>query len=239
MKTKIGQILLSLILLLHFSMQASAINTGFSTEEYPKEKQDVLVSNTDFAFIETDPGKKSIQCFDVNNKGKIAIGQEMAGNRKGVCIYSSDGSFLYGYSFECSGSFYVEWDNENLNIMFVRGDVLISVSPDGDILDIKNVLSTAGNREYSLYLSSKKRTVGDAIYMVRNNMGPFNYIAASYSQLLVINADGNEKIVYDVNIDQLTKTIVVFILVLIFITIVVIGLVRTFVKLKRNSKNES
>ena len=163
----------------------------------------------------------------------IAIGQDGI-EEKVLRVYSSDGEFQYGYTFNCTQSFGVEWDGQDINIYFVRSDVLLTVNKEGEIIDIVKVQNTTENNTYSNYmLCSTERTSGDTKYTIRNDMGFLNAFSSSYSQLIVTKSTGEEIILYDVNSDQLTKTLTVFILAVIFFLLAVGVIPWQFIRLKR------
>lgn len=207
-----------------------AMNTGFSTESLSEEDMTTLLRNTYFSVLADEPPKQSIECFDVNEDGLIAIGSSN-GETKTVCIYTSDGAFQYGYSFKSNGTFGIEFDKNLLNIYFVRSDVILSLDSDGNVLEIRLVQDTTDNNTYrNSLLHSTTRTVGNTTYLVRNDMGILNWVAMSFSQVVTIDATGTETIVYDVNSTQLLKMIAAVVGVIIFVSIVVTTLIRTYTK---------
>ena len=199
MKLKRTCSFLIVVLLILFSkntMNVAAMNTGFSTEKLPEEPENVFLSNINLSFVRKEPEKRGILCFDVNEQGMIAICQSHFDN-KTICIYTSRGEFLYGYTLNCSQSICVEWDEMALNVYFVRSDVIISLDSNGSILDIKAVQDTVDNNSYrNSLLYSTRKTIDDATYLIRNDMGILNWIAPSYSQIVTINAIGTELIIY-------------------------------------------
>lgn len=210
----------------------NAMNTGFSIEELAKEEQIIFVSNIDLTLLETEPEKETFICFDVNNDQLIAIGQ-YASNKKTICIYSSEGDFQYGYAFNCSGHFGVEWDGENLNIYFFRSSVIVSVSPNGEVLNVFEVQNTIENNSYvNHYIHATYRTSGNTEYFAQNNMGVLNLLASSYSQVIVKDVTGAERIVYDVSMMQLTKTIVTIVIISLIAIVVIANIAWQFIKLK-------
>ena len=70
---------------------------------------------------------------------------------------------------------------------------------------------------------------------IRNDMGIFNWIATSYSQIVTIDATGSESIIYDVNSMQLTKTIVTISLICVFVFVAVAVVIWQFIKLRRGN----
>lgn len=230
--------ILTCIFILLLSVNVSAINTGFSTGELSEELQKSFVSNVNLSAFTVTPEKKGLDCFDVNENGTVAIGQGIF-RRKEVCVYSSEGIFLYGYAFNSSGDFAVEWDGEVINIYFVRSDVIMSVAPDGTVLDVEKVQSTIANSNYYRELCRSIRTVGDTTYQARNDMGILNLFASSYSQVIVTDITGSESVFYDVNSIQLIKMIITVVVVCTFVTIVIVKLVKCWIKLNRGNKKVS
>lgn len=185
-----------------------AINTGFSTEELSAEDIETVLANVNISVFTEEPKKQAIKRFDINEDGLIALGFDSS-NYKTVCIYTSDGEFLYGYNFETRGTFGVEWNKNILIIHLVRSDVSIAVNQNGEVEGIAKIQNTSENNDYwrnSIFLSSKK--VNNNTYTIKNDMGLFNMVASSYSQLVVTDEDGTETILYDVNSEQYIKTAV-------------------------------
>ena len=238
MKLKPIYLLLSLVLLIAFSTNAievNAMNTGFSTEELSEETKTTFVSSINVSPLSAEPEKKGVLCFDVNEQGMIAVGQNDSKGKE-ICVYTSQGEFLYGYTFNCTQSFGVEWDEQHINIYFVRSDVIISLDSDGNILDIKSVQDTIDNNSYrNLLLYSSNRTIDNTTYLVRNDMGIFNWFASTFSQIVTIDATGTESIIYDVNSMQLKKMIVTVSLICVFVFVAIAVVVWQFIKFRRGN----
>ena len=233
MKFKRIYLLISFVLLIVISTNAievNAMDTEFSTEELSEETKTTFVSSINVSSLRAEPEKKGVRCFDVNEQGMIAVGQNDS-QCKAICVYTSQGEFLYGYTFDCNQSFCVEWDEQHINVYFIRSDVIISLDSDGNILDIKRVQDTIDNNSYSnSLLYSTTRTVGNTTYLIRNDMGIFNWLASSFSQIVTIDATGTESIIYDVNTMQLTKMIVTVSLICVFVLVAIAVIVWQFIK---------
>ena len=191
-------------------IKVNAVNTEFDTNDFPTEQKDSFISNVNLSTISKEPAPKTIFCFDVNNDHLIAVGQH-ALNKKMVSVYTSDGTFQYGYIFNCSGSFGLEWDNENLNIYFVRSDLILSVTPSGEIVDVLEIQDTQSNNEYSNeLLYSTKRKIGNTEYSIESDIGAFlDFFAPSYSQIVITNENGERSIIYDVNDEQFFNMVLI------------------------------
>ncbi|MDD7635688.1 MAG: hypothetical protein PUJ55_01975 [Clostridiales bacterium] len=231
----IFSVLLLLFLLTNGGLEVFAINIGFSTEPLPEDDIDTFLENVNISMLADEPEKKAIACFDVNENGEIVIGSRDSDN-KTVCVYTSDGDFQYGYSFECSGSFGIELDKNILYIYFVRNDVAIAVNPMGEVESIRKIQDTSENNSYwnnSVLLTRRK--VGDNEYILTNNMSVLNVFASTYSQLVTINKNGEESVIYDVGSTQFPNMVAIFIGAIVFIGLAVFVVIWQFIKLNRST----
>ena len=215
------------------STSVLAMNTGFTLQTMKVEDQRTFLSNIQFIKNEKEPHKNSIVCFDVNEDGFIAIGTSDPLSRKSISVYNTSGNYLYGYDFNCEQSFGVEWDGNNLIIYFVRSSVAVLVDEDGTILELQEIENTIDNNSYWYSVFSTQRTVGNCKYIIRNDMGLFNFFASSYSQLVVVDDQGNQIMLYDVNGAQMARTIIICIAVIAFAAIAVSVIVFQFLKLRK------
>ena len=229
-------ILLVLLLLISGGVNIFAVDMGFSTESMSEEETDRFLKNVNISLLENDPPQKAIDCFDVNENGVIAIGSSDFAH-KTVCVYSNDGDFLYGYSFECTGNFGIELDKDVINIYFVRSDVAVTVNPTGEVERVVRIQNTAENNSYwNDCVFATKRSIGETEYTLKNDMKIFNVFASSYSQLITTNQNGEESIIYDVNSAEFAKMALAFTGVLVFVGLVVSVVISQFIKLKRRAK---
>lgn len=214
-------------------MEVNAVNTGFKTNQLPSEEKNIFISNINILPIDEEPEKKPLTCFDVKSNQLIAIGQNTS-DKKTICVYSNEGVFQYGYTFNCSGDFGIEWDEENLNIYFVRSSVIVSVTPRGEVVDAFGVQNTIENNSYvNHFIHSTKRTIDDAEYFIGNNLGILNLFAPSYSQIIVKDSIGTESVIYDVGSMQLTNMIITISMVSLFVLVAIAAITWQFIKLRR------
>lgn len=208
-------------------ISASAINTGFSTQELSEKDYVTFTENFSIKLITEEPSKKAVSCFDVNEQGLLAIG---CGNNenKTICIYN-DGEFIYGYEFYSNGSFGIEWDNENLNIYFVRSDIIASVTKDGDIVEVRMVENTLDNNSYfNNYLLSTEKVINNTNYVIKNDLGLFDTITRAYSKVVLVSQEQVETVIYDASTNYVSKILITFIFILLFVLIVVLIVIRSF-----------
>ena len=202
-------LLIALIsVLLTSTIPANALNTGFDIYDMPAEEKASFISNINLSLITEEPAQKSIVCFDVSNNHLIAVGQNDFNRRKTICVYSTDGVFQYGYTFNCYANFGVEWDNENLNICFTRSYAIVSVTPSGEIESVLKIQNTAESHSYwSNYVFLNKRKIGNSEYSLQNNLGTLNIFAiSSYSKVIATNESGETSVIYDATEEHLVET---------------------------------
>ena len=225
-----------LSLLIFGGVVALAMDTELTTEELPEDRINTILESVNIRTLSSEPSKSAIDCFDVNENGLIAVGCSIA-NNKTVCIYTSDGVYQCGFVFTTLGDFYVELIENVLNIYLVRGDTAISINFSGEIESVREIQNTSANNFYQMYiLGSTSRKIGDAEYIIRNDMGIFNIFASSYSQLTVKSNNGDERIIYDVNSTQLVFMIISVLGIAIFISVIVICVIRQSKKYRRNAR---
>ena len=202
-------------------INASAMKTGFDTDALKQDEKKQVISNINLTMFEHEPQKKTIECFDVNKNGEIALGFGKSSN-KIICIYSNDGEFQRGYSFVCDGKFGVEWNNDGLMLYLVRSDIKIMINQLGEIEDVVGIQNTIDNNSYwnkVVFATSRKN--GDDMYVMENNGGILNVFASSSSQLVVENSNGEKQVLYDAGSVHISNSIICFIGVLMFLAIVV------------------
>ena len=167
---------------------------------------------------------ETIEYFDVNNNGDIAIGRQT--NDKGyIYIYDTDFNYICTYCLTSAGSYRIEWSKDNnLNVYYVRDDIVATYNANGEIVSIKNYDDTMENAAYLRSLNNPERQVGNEIYKVQNNMGILNLVIgmSSYSQLIKTDDAGNVTVLYDVNTGQTIKTIIILIAAISFTVLSII-----------------
>ena len=207
-----------------------AINSGFDLEPVSNERKLQIQNNIDISVFEQEVSGNTIECFDVNDDGMIALGTNKS-SQKFISIYNSQGVFQYGYQFDCSGSFGIEWDSNNIIIYFVRSDIACSVNPVGEIQEILEIKNTSDNNSYwNNKVFSATRTLGNVEYKIQNDFGILNIFSTSYSQLVIQDFNGQTKTIYDVNSQQLYKLIFEIVCILLFVPICFFTLRKSFRK---------
>lgn len=107
-----------------------------TTDTYINDKKEFF-DNKRIQLLSEMPGKRAIDCFDVRHDGIVVIGTRSITPFRYIYVLDSDGNFLYGYSFYSSGSFLVEWIDENVKIIFVRDGVMLTLDRNANCVFIE------------------------------------------------------------------------------------------------------
>lgn len=222
---------LFLVLILNNTfMTAFAMNTGFSTEPMSKEEAMHFLQSTNISVLKNEPKEETIEYFDVNENGLIAL-VFFGIVEKTIGVYTSDGIFQYGYKFNSYGSVAVEWDGDNLNLCYVRSDVVVSVNPQGEIEGIREIQNTfENNSHWTKSVFSNEKTVGGTEYELKNDMGILNAMSMNYSQLVATKTNGDVIIIYDANAKHLIRTLILNVAVIFVVCLIVVILTRLFIR---------
>ena len=212
-----------------------AAETAFITQPMSDEIVENYLENVHIVFMSVEPQKRSIQCFDVNENGLIAIGTSDS-MEKWVCVYDADGVYQYGYKCESYGSICVEWDGDVLGICFVRSDVVVKVTSDGKIVSVLKITDCNENSEHWREIDRKYKIINGRKYAIQNDMGILNYVASSYSQVQITEANGETRIIYDVNTDQRIKTIINLTLITLWFSGTIAYLTHYIIKTQKNGR---
>lgn len=237
MRLKRKEIYIFIFLLIWFvnCFQVSAMNTGYTTETLSKDKQKEIAALLDVRLLTDEPEKRAIECFDVNEKGLVAMGfaKISQSGRRTIAVYSDKGDFQYGYQFKTNGAFYLEWAGDNVIIHIVRGDWVVSVNPVGNVEEIQIVPQTLENSRFRRnVIQAKEKQINDEIYYLKNDMGILNFVASDYSQLWHVTSEDNEILIYDVNDAHFLRKIVWLIGICLFVGMIFLGVRKEFVNLR-------
>lgn len=213
---------------------AYCIDTGFETESMETNLKSTFLSNIVLEVFYTEPEKLLIDDFDVNSTGLIALGTSNS-TAKRICVYDSDGIFKYGYKFNSSGDFVIEWDDEDINIYFDRSDVLASFDNTGECVGILKVKNTKKNSAYMYSLKfSDECIVGNNKYVITNDNRLLDSIIYARSKLLLVNSD-ERVILYDVS----KKIFFSLIVWLLFLTLLLTYVMVLFVRMKKGRQRKT
>ena len=161
-----------------------------------------------------------IDCFDVNaHTGNILICCEGMMSIKTVEIYTSEGSFQYGYTFLDPGSIAAEWEGDNVIIYSVRGGYGTVVDREGNTIEVRSEID---NSYLNKEVCAGDKTVGGTKYRLR------------HSKLVRFAPDGSEITVFDRSGRRTLFNWSVVVYFIVLTTVVITGLVRLFLNYEKS-----
>lgn len=205
--------------------------TAFAaSDDLTTADRETFLKNTSLTLLSVEPEKEKISCFDVNEEGLIAIGTTGSEGAR-ILVYTEDGAFQYGYSFQCHQRFAVSWDGGNIAIYFVRSNIVAKFDRNGDNISLTLLERNTPEEDFwSSKITSTQCTVNEKTYRVRTGIGPLGLLATGYFQLVVVDPLGQETIVYDVSSHYRIVMPLVIIAVLMFAAFVIWMIIRSVSK---------
>ncbi len=233
-------ILINIIILSVLCQNIYALeNFGFETKPLTPEQEKESWESREFTFITEEPGKKAIECFDVNEEGLIAVGYCLPIQPRGrVCVYKGE-EFLYGYEFNRYGTFAVEWSGDNIVVCMVRSDRAFELNEHGliSVSDIVNDTPQA-NSHWNYILHSRTRTVDDVEYVKKNDLFITTIFGVTHAKIIKQLPNGENVTVYDASSSYYTSLIVTILIFAIFMAIFIVMFVHFIKNLKNITKQD-
>lgn len=212
------------------------------TEEMPKDEQESVIEGACINVFDTEPEKRKILCFDVNESGLIALGTETE-NNKSICVYTENMVFLYRINFICNGAFSFEWHGDDIEIYFVRSHDAIIVDSDGNIKSVRSYTDDIENNDYfNNVLEVTERNINGKKYSLKNYSVSFTILEPNSFPILSVTKPGEEEeILYDVSdeyfvTDTLQSIFDIFV-VAFALTLLSVSVVK-FIKKTRKTKKK-
>ena len=178
-----------------FSSTVTALE--IATEKIEENLKNEFLSNIAIELVENDKSLKSLSCFDISEDGLIMLCGENS-TEKTICVYNSDMSFKYGYTFTSSGKVGCEFnDNSDVVVYFIRSDIAIVFDQKANCIDIYGIPTTSDNNDYLNHeVFAKSRAFQDKKYALTND-GIFK-ILPDYTELVVKNSDNVVSTIFEV-----------------------------------------
>jgi len=215
-KRTLLMVLFTVCFLIMGTIEVSAESNKLSTVPISEERAEEILEYIDLVFLTEEPGKCGIASFDVNEKGMVAIGLDNMSVSNIICIYDSDGTFLYGYNFKTQGAYDVEWDGDILNIYTVRSYNAIAVNSEGEVQNVFDIKESVANDTYwRKVIDAKKKEAGGNTYALKSGIGILGIFSPAL--LTVTDATGEQRVVYDARLNQafISMCFVVFALMIV------------------------
>lgn len=231
-------LIIAFTVIISMSITTFAAPTPFIVDPLTEEEQATIIKNVPVKKIEKIDWNNPIQSFDVNEDEMILLLFNRS-NEYAVCIYNSDFEFQYGFSFNAEGTVVCEWSGNDIMVFFVRGDIYARLNTNGQWVDLYRVSQSTENNSlmYSLF-DKEEVTVNNVKYKIQNDMGILNWFQVNHnhSQLIKIDENSNETILYDINSLQTTRTILVLVFTIGFVSTALIVLLKPIIQEKKIKK---
>ena len=182
------------IVLLASTIEASAMNTGFLTEDMSEEdrngaqennmgKVDMLSSEPKFLL--------GFANYAISPSGCFAISGSYLTNNL-IAVYDADGNYLYGYSINNPGSIAVSWVDDNIAVYFVRSNTIRVLDQNGTVLSEE----TSDDAMYN-QLTANTQVIQDTTYVAKHWLINHETLRwGSYTKLVRIS-DGVECVLWE------------------------------------------
>lgn len=201
---------------------ANAISIGMETTAVSMEEEKTILENIHLLVLQSVGQKSEIRCFDVSENGNVAIGTGWA-SQESIYVYDLNGKFLYGFAFEYDGAYGIELRNEQLDIFFLRGNVLVTYDAEGNCQGIQKIAETNQNYEsVKKLLNRTDKTVLGKHYALERNWN----IGDSYSKLTVTDEHGAKIVFYDASPQHSFGQIIFVVFIIGFFGLLIRGCMR-------------
>lgn len=177
------RVLLFLFLLLPVAAWGESV---LHLEEMPADAKEHFLQNVSLVVWQEDYANRAVECFDVREDGTVALGLSRPRGGKYAVVLDADGIFLYGYVFQCTGSFRLAWTDNGLGIIWVRSNVLAVFDESGTCLSAYEINQDTASSRYLRALDQNTRAVDGGVYVL-----------GSDGRLVRRDTEGREIILHD------------------------------------------
>lgn len=158
--------------------------------------------------------------LDVSSSGNILVAY--TNNR--IAVYDENYSFLSGFLVTNGSGYYVQWHDDNIQIVFTRGSSCVEVSPQGDMKCGMKVDSNNGKLYANLSKKNSISTKSGVTFRAEKGANPFSVMLGNhYLKLIRISPDGSETVLYDATSASIFRALLILIGAVFLFAIVLAG----------------
>lgn len=180
---------------------------------------------------------ETIDSFDVSEKMGIAL--ITSGHHLLHMDYS--GRIIASFSFNCSGTVGVVWDNDDICLLFTRNSIVMKVDSNGVLKEFfqLNDLNYKTQKTWKTLGFRTQKEVGSGSYLISRQKGIVHALfGEGYTKLVFREkSSGNEQVLYDVS-KKSSWDIALKIFIGIIAVAIVLAVVRYHNKTTRNSDDQ-
>lgn len=194
-----------------------------------------VVKEQDISLVLEEPEQKNrILCYDVNRNGTVVLCQKQDNMYSSktdylICVYSDEGIFQYGYRVSSQGSVETKWNEDNIQILWVRRDVVAEMQRDGTMVKCYYIDPYIAGKEFQSALYQK---VGEKEYKIQW----CGFGSLVNSKLISIDMVGEKRVIYQTNYNTWRMVICAIFMVVVLIMIIIINIhyFRSYMRKSRN-----
>lgn len=211
-----------------------ALDSQFVTTEITEAEQKRQIQKVDFQFLTEEPIKRTVNHFALREDGTFAVvSSPKFLNEQTVSVYSSNGAFLYGYSFYHDGAVDIEWGGDCLNLLMHRSYKIFSLDNKGTVLGVAEYVHCKENTHYERRLDQYTQEAEDGTY---RTAWKFPIIR---SQIIKTDRNGIESVVYQTDAISYILDVIFLLAIIAFCVTVIHILIREIKKEKNCSKSQT
>lgn len=218
-----------------FFICISVVNV-FSVTYYSMDNAEVerTWKHTDIQLVDNNLNKEMIVSFDVSENEDIVIATE----NEIIVVMDSAGNYLKTFTFNMDGSYFVQWNNNNIMLLSVRGHFAIEFTLDGELVDIDVIESSSASSLWQNLRKQKTITTEENNYTISQNMGFLSGFLSGYTYTTLTKTDilNNQSILYDVSTPKASSAVIKWLGIFSFVVLVVLIFVISMVSYYKNRR---
>ncbi|WP_069986931.1 hypothetical protein [Massilioclostridium coli] len=219
-----------------FPSIAFAFPNNIKTSTIRPDKQQTIWNNTDLHITTEQPEKHPIpDWFAVSENGWVAISS--FGEPSSISIYNPNYEFQSIIYIDSNTDVQVDWKEDNLILIFGISTVMAEITLQGELVDMNYLLTDDDNtrRYYYEYLGNHTKISNGITYRLQNSSKILDrMLFVDKNQLVRVNLDGTETIIYDATVEQKSFFYVKVVIAIVLIGVCAMIFIPKLVQLCRN-----
>lgn len=216
-----------------FSLLSIAEWPEYSEEALTDEQKQHIIQENKLSYLKKEPEKDALKRIDVNEKGEILCTLESWNSPwRTVCVYSDEGVFRFGYRFYETGEFGACWQGDDILLFSSHSYIAMLMDRQGHYKDIRALTYSSENSVYMGVPVKTEFSANGDTYTLKSRYSILR-LSNTYSQIVKTSENGEQRVIYDASNRQEKSVLLIVLAVVIIVTAAVVGVVVTFVRLKK------
>lgn len=208
---RISKVLVFLLMTVTFPLLCMPAEAALSGDYYSDSDAKEFYDSISFREIEPTENMGKIVSFDVANQILLAFSSQK------IAVCDTSGKILKAFEFQTYGNYYVQWCGDDIQIYFVRGDSLLTVTQDGELVSCIAVNPDRATNETSIQKLEHKTTceISGVTYKIQKGRPILELLSGyKYTQMVKIDNTGRETILYDCTAQYSSETPTIIVLII-------------------------